>query len=724
MPRLMPIVRHRVTLLLAAIVVLVGALHLAAPILIRSYALHWLKGHGAAHARIERVRINPWLGRLTVEGLKAGDGIAVGQLAIDVDWWPLWHHRIDLRALQLRDARLNLVQQPDGTWAPAGLRLPPPSPSSGPPWPVMLHGVHLHHVRVALSGPALKVEIPIAQMALTQASASPTGAQVLNVELKLGAGRLAAGGYDAAEKSALLRGQLMLPPDAAKPGARHLAIQAKGLRLQDGRISVGIDRALAHDIRAQADGHVQAGGIELQDLEASAADGLRLGSVHQATLTDLTLGADAHLAFSRLDMQDIALPATKDHALGRMASLRASGAEIDGGLSLDTLALQGLDLSLLHDKHGLAVIDRLRAMAAPAPSPATKPPAKAPSAPAGATRLRIGTVTLDKASRISLRDAAIDPPFATRLGIESFTLKSLDSQGKAPASLDAAMRIGDSGRLTLKGSFRLHDGLKAADAQLAVRRFSMPPLSGYLERDFGNAIDTGQMDLDSRVHIQGDAIRAENRIVVRQLTLKSSPGPGKATQALGMPLGMALDMLADDRGDITLNVPVSGRLGDPNLHLSDAFNQALVSAMRSAALSSASLLLQPYGSILPALSMAADLIGQAAKPRLTPIDFAPRTAEMSDQARAYIAKIALLMQKKKDLRLQVCGVAAAGDLPAGQAPARGSAAYNQLLTLAGSRSSQIVKALTAAGVSPERLFSCLPRVDVHGKQGRAELLLD
>jgi hypothetical protein len=249
-------------------------------------------------------------------------------------------------------------------------------------------------------------------------------------------------------------------------------------------------------------------------------------------------------------------------------------------------------------------------------------------------------------------------------------------------------------------------------------------LSGYVERDFGSGIKTGQLDLDSRVHIRNDTIDAQNKLVIRSLELAASTQPGKNTQNLGMPLAMAVDILRDDRGDIDLMVPVSGRLGDPNVHLSDAFDQALASAMRSAALSSASLLLQPYGSILPALSMAAGLIGQIAKPRLTPIAFAPRTAALSGQAQAYVARIAALMMKKKSFRLQVCGVAASGDFLAGPAPAAGSSAYNNLLTLASARSSQIVKSLVAAGVDPSRLFSCRPQVDASGKAGHVELLLD
>lgn len=762
MPRLRSIVRHRITLLLAAIVVLIGALHLASPALVRIYALHWFKDHGATHARIARVRINPWLGRLTVEGLTAGKGLSVGQAAIDIDWWPLWHHRIDLRALHLTQARLDLVQGKDGSWAPAGLRLPPSAaPSSGHPWRLTLHGVHLSQVRIMLAGKALSADIPIEHLALTLASMSASGAQVLNADLRLGQGSMALGDYRAGDSALLLHGQLMIPADAFTPGARHLAMQAQGLHLEAGKAAVSLKRVQARDITAQASGNIQAGGIALQGLTAAAlphgigihidtadagpvrlqsgtltaarlqltgmratAPGLSLGGAQSATLTDLSLGTGMHATLSRLALHGIELPATPDHSLGRIDGITATGTDIDGGLSLHRLNVQGMDVALLHRKGGLAVIDRLKTMAGGPAAPAPKASgAKAPGV-GSLPPVRIGSIGIDDTSRISLHDAAIEPPFVTHLRVESFRLDAFDTEGNTPSTVATALRLGNEGKLTLKGNFRLHGSLKAADMNLVVRRFSMPPLSGYTERDFGNAINTGQMDLDSRVRVHDDEIQAQNKITVRNLALKSAPQAGKATQALGMPLGMAVDMLRNDRGDITLDVPVNGRLGDPNVHLSDAFDQALASAMRSAALSSATLLLQPYGSILPALSMAAGLIGQVSKPRLTPIAFEPRTAALSKQARAYITRITALMEKKKDFRLQVCGVAARADFLAGAAPAKGSSAYNSLLTLATARSSQIIKALVAAGVSPDRLFSCRPVIDRHGAEGRVELLLD
>ncbi len=761
MSRFMHIVRHRITLLLVAIVALIGALQLAAPTLIRAYALHWLKGHGVAHAKIDRIRLNPWLGRLSVQGLQAGAGLSVGRAAIDIDWWPVWHHHIYIRMLSVEHAKLKLVQQADGSWAPSGLTLARSTDKAqgGRPWQAVLRRIDLKQVHIVLAGRELRADIPIEHMTLTLASMSRTDAQVLNVDMQFGQGFVFAGNDHATISSLRLGGQFMLPATAdttSAAGGRHIAIRVQGLSLQasKGQAALAVGKALIYGIamqgpenlvadgidanvlrltslpggiEARADaavagtirlrhGRLDIGGLKLDHMRADAPDGLSLGVIKSLAMDGLSVTGTQHAAFSQLMLHGIDLPATADQSLGHVDGITATGGEFASPdhMQLDRLDVQGLNLTLQHGKDGMAVLNRLKTISPPAASTAT------PSAPAD---IRIGLVTIDKGSRISLTDHAVRPPFRNNMEVESFRLSSLDLGGKQPGSLDAAFKLGDQGQLTVKGDLEMKRAKPAANLTLAIRRLSLPMLSGYVERDFGSGIKTGQMDLDSQVHIRNDTIDAQNKLVIRSLELAASTQPGKDALNLGMPLDMAVRILRDDNGDIALDVPVTGRLDNPDFHLSDAFDQALTSAMRSAAFSYATMLLQPYGSIMPAISMVAGMIGQAAKPRLTPIVFAPRSTALSEQAQAYVARIALLM-KKKDFRLQVCGVAAGGDFLAGTAPTPGSSAYNNLLTLASGRSSQIIKALVAAGGDPAHLFSCRPQVDARGKEGRVELLLD
>jgi len=144
---------------------------------------------------------------------------------------------------------------------------------------------------------------------------------------------------------------------------------------------------------------------------------------------------------------------------------------------------------------------------------------------------------------------------------------------------------------------------------------------------------------------------------------------------------------------------------------------------------------------------------------LTPVEFAERGDVLTSQMSDYIAKIATMM-KKKDFRLQVCGIATrieaekimqpapetekkkkevkkteAGQTEVGQTKAgQTEPAYvaepalddEQLLKLTQQRSDVVVAALRNLGIAGKKVFNCHPGIDEAKQQAqpRVELLLD
>lgn len=774
MALLLRILKHRAAIALLILLAIAGALQLAAPAVIRTLAIHWLTDHGAAHPSIGSVRINPFSGTLVVHDLDAGPGLRVGRAAVNIDWWPLWGHQIYLWDVALDQATLELTQTAKTSWQVAGLNLPENGESSSPaahgqasPWYVVLHRVSLKNVRIRLAGHDVRADIPIQSLDMHHAFLSGRSHQVLNTELRLGGASASALGYRLSGAGLLLQGQLVLPgPEAASDtiAARNTTLRLRALAIDTsrGQPVLTIGRARLSGLSAQAPGRIEAEDAEADsvlihtplagaadasadrilahgmhigkqggDLASLSVQGIKatdtarkvdLGSIADLSVNGVSLASGKQFAFTRLVARNIALPATADQSLGRVNRITATDASLaDNRTRMGQLDIQGLNLNLLHDAHGLEVVNRLHAAAIP---PAVgKPPA--PTAPSSPADIGIGRLSIDKGSRIVFADNAVDPPFQGTLTVESFLASSLETTGNNTGTMDAAFRIGDQGKITIEGKMNANRANPAADLAIAVKRLNLPMLSGYLARDFGNTIGTGQMDLNSKIRIHDQVIDAQNKLAIRNLALNAARQSGKASQSIGMPLDMAVSMLRNDRGDISLNVPVKGRLDNPNVNINDAIDQALATAIQSGAMSYASLLLQPYGSILPAISLATDLIGYASRPRLTPLSFAPRSAALSPDAKAYIGKISELM-KRKPFRLQVCGVTTRAEMePAAKPGPVDKTNDRALLDLARTRSSAVVQSLVADGISPDRLFECLPKIDGQPKAGgRVELLLN
>ena len=793
MATLLRILKHRVVITLLVVLGLATALELAAPPAIRLFAVDWLHDHGIADARIGAVRINPFTWSMSVYNLKAGPGLEVGQAAINIDWWPLLHHQIYVRDIALDHAHLELAQGTKGAWMITGLVMPAAAPAtadSSKPWYAFLHRVSLKDVHIRLSGHDLKLDVPIQSLDIDHAFLSQAGNQILNTTLRLGPSSFSGLGYRFDDAGLQLHGQVVIPGPGAPiddAGTRNTTVKlrdvqlrtAKGgatLTLSQARISGiavnGPDRikagdaevddvALRADIPGAADtkvGHVELqalqyakGKIDLDALQVKdirstdASRKVNLGAVADIALSGLSVGHDLQATIASLKVRDITLPATKKHAMGKIAGISVSDARLSSSrnVRVSRLDIRGMNLSLLHDQHGLVELERLQSGTSqsgssqpplqPRPPSTKKPVAGKPAVGTTSALLpsvHIGNLTIDKGSKIAFEDDAVDPPVQNALEVKTFHFTPLEIGGKQPGTIDAAFRIGGQGSLTIKGDMNLDRADPMAKLTIDLKRLSMPSLSGYLAKSFGYTIGMGQMDVDSQISIHHQVIDAKNKLAIRNLALKATKQSDKATQSVGMPLDMAVSMLQNDRGDISLNVPVSGRLDDPNVNINDAINQALATAIKSGALSYASLLLQPYGSILPALSLAKGLLAEVSKPRLTPISFAPRTASLSDQAKAYIGKIALLM-KQKPFRLQICGVTSQAEMQAkAGSPSPPPEPANtvkdaRLQSLASARSAAVIKALVAAGISPDRLFSCLPKIDTRPDAGgRVELLLN
>ncbi|MDA1311463.1 MAG: hypothetical protein O2985_17915 [Proteobacteria bacterium] len=217
---------------------------------------------------------------------------------------------------------------------------------------------------------------------------------------------------------------------------------------------------------------------------------------------------------------------------------------------------------------------------------------------------------------------------------------------------------------------------------------------------------------------------------------------------MGIPIETGLDLLRNSDGDIKLSVPVSGELGNPQFDFSDAINQAMGSAMKSAVLT----VLFPLGAVIAVTE------GGGPSIKLDPVVFQPGIAEMADGGKELLAKAARFLGGSKGFPLRLCGYAVpedgtvlaaqAAQPPAGQAapkpaddeesaaptatdapaahaaPAVSQVSKVALDNLASERAIRVKGMLVDEfGIDPKRLLLCRPRVDDGVAMPRVEILL-
>jgi len=485
-----------------------------------------------------------------------------------------------------------------------------------------------------------------------------------------------------------------------------------------------------------------------------------LGVIETVKLDQFNMTSADTGTFESLLMEQVRMPSDATEALGTIAAIRANGARLDKGgfYRLKQLQFDGLQANIMkHQDGSIAVLDMLREQAQKQAISKHKDRAKSKAASrseskteaeaeskstskAKKTVVRIGALGISPGSRINVRDESVLPGLNTSLRIKRFKFAPVDSSGEQSGRLDMQLQLGKAALLDASGTLVPVAGKKfATDLKLELKDFDLSQLSGYLEAIFGKAIKTGQLNLDSEIQIANNRIDATNHILLRKLALDDSRQEDKAEQELttpvGMPVGMALDMLRDHSGNISLDVPLKGALDDPGVSLQSIINKALMSSLGTGAMTYAALVLQPYGSIIIAADLAGGLVIDAVKPKLTPVLYAERSYALSADMKNYLTKIKALLSSK-DFSLQICGIATRiegeaimqpMDQKAAVAPMESPALSDaQLLELAQSRSDSLRKVLLAQGIAASRLFNCRAAIDESALQAdpRVELLLD
>jgi len=675
------------------------------PVAIRLGAVSWLQDHGAPRAEIENIDLNPFTGTFAIEGLSAGDGLKIGRLAVNVDWWPLFSRHLFLHSLELKAVTANLHQREDGNWQLGPISLPAAAPASAEeskttsePWQVLFNHIDAADLKLKVKGSidrqAFELTLPLKRLNVSSVKEEKSGAQLLKNSCDIG----------------------------------HLRFSGFGYRLENRELQ------LEHAVSLPAQGDNFIAGIRLDGLKVKSAglilfdtgSELRMLALEGIALEQGSVDGAGSGAFARLALHGIGLPEAGKDSLGRIDKIELLGGTFDapGSYRLEKIAVQGLQAALKRAKDGtIPVVDRFQ------PSGKMETPVVAEAGAADADKakfaLHAGEFSVSAGSRMTYRDESLSPALETAIEVERFALAPIDTTGSESGLLELSLRLGKNGSLTAGGSIVADVENPHSKLTVAIKNFDMPKLSGFVEKGFGQAIKTGQFNMESTIQIAGKKVETKNRLLIRKLVLEKGKRPGTAEKRVGMPVDVALDMLRDSRGDIAMDVPVSGRLDDPDIDITDAINKALAKAMSAGALAYAKLALQPYGAIIMAVEVAAGTAQKAGRPKLTPVRFGERSAALAADMEEYAQKISALM-RQKDFRLQVCGVATRIE-GGGATPDRPRIMDDEkLLSLAEARSDAVIHAIQGQGIAADRLFSCRPRIDEKARESlpRVELIFD
>ncbi|KQV85056.1 hypothetical protein ASD15_07980 [Massilia sp. Root351] len=195
-------------------------------------------------------------------------------------------------------------------------------------------------------------------------------------------------------------------------------------------------------------------------------------------------------------------------------------------------------------------------------APATGAGAALAAAPAADTTplppIRIGQFTLS-GGRVRFTDNFIKPNYTANLKGIGGTVTGLSSDANSNAIVSLRGEV-NSAPLLISGRVNPLKRDLSLDLKAEVRGMELAQLSTYADKYVGYGIEKGKLTFEVGYQLENRALKAENRLVLDQLTFGSESTNPDATK---LPVGLAVALLSDRNGVIDINVPIGGSLDDP-----------------------------------------------------------------------------------------------------------------------------------------------------------------
>lgn len=227
---------------------------------------------------------------------------------------------------------------------------------------------------------------------------------------------------------------------------------------------------------------------------------------------------------------------------------------------------------------------------------ATPEDPKAPAPPPQPEKAQARDVKIERItfvdSRLDFSDRFIKPNYSADVGELNGSVTNLSSDPATRAEVDLKGRYDKASPVVIAGTVNPLSGNLFLDIAALGKEIELPALSAYSQRYAGYGITKGKLTLDVKYHVEDGKMDGRNRIFIEQLTFGERVEGPDATK---LPVLFAVNLLKNAKGEIDLELPVSGSLDDPQFAIGALVTQVVVNLLKKAVTAPFSLLAAAFG---------------------------------------------------------------------------------------------------------------------------------
>jgi hypothetical protein len=249
--------------------------------------------------------------------------------------------------------------------------------------------------------------------------------------------------------------------------------------------------------------------------------------------------------------------------------------------------------------------------------------------------IRIDAITL-QGGHINFSDYFTQPNFTANMTEIAGSLTGLSSRGNEHAQLVLKGVHGGYAPLDITGQVDPLKNNRFVDLTISFKNIELPKFNVYSKKFLGYEIEKGKLILDLHYNIDNDKLNSSNRVLFDQLTLGKKVDSKDAT---ALPLEFAISLLKNPKGEIDLDLPITGDLNDPKFH----FGKVVGTVLRNFIM----------GIVTAPFKFLGNLVGIGGGQDLGFVAFDPGQSRLDQTQKDKLDNLITVLGKKPNLKLEI-----------------------------------------------------------------------
>ncbi|WCM23294.1 DUF748 domain-containing protein [Paraburkholderia bryophila] len=268
--------------------------------------------------------------------------------------------------------------------------------------------------------------------------------------------------------------------------------------------------------------------------------------------------------------------------------------------------------------------------------PATPATVTAATPPQSPVKLHFGQLVLQQ-GRVTYTDNFIKPNFTANLVGITGTIGAFGTQSTTAAPVDVAAKLAANGPLSIRGTVNPLIAKPALDLTASAHDIELTNLTPYSAKYAGYPITKGKLNVDLHYKLDNDQLNANNHLFIDQLTFGDHVQNDTATK---LPVRLAISLLKNSRGEIDVNLPVSGSLSNPEFSVGGLIWHAVLNLLQKAVTA-------PFSLIANAFGGSGEELGY--------VEFEPGSAKLTDADNKKLDTIVKALADKTSVKMDLIG---------------------------------------------------------------------